>query len=199
MLGAHGENFLQDALLGTTTARVLRTGNHPVLIVRAEEPTPYRKVLVTVDFSATSQGALAWALAIDAQASIHVLHAVEVPFEGSLKEAGVPEEQIQRFRTEALQQGHKRLDEFLEKSLGSETCRITRVVKYGYPPKVITDQSYLFRHDLIVIGKHGEAEKDVALLGSVTKHVIYEAGCDVLVVTDDTPASLTLNADSQQP
>jgi len=44
---------------------------------------------------------------------------------------------------------------------------------------------------LIVIGKHGEAEKDVALLGSVTKHVIYEAGCDVLVVADDTLASLT--------
>jgi len=30
-------------------------------------------------------------------------------------------------------------------------------------------------HDLIVIGKHGEAEKDVALLGSVTKHVILRA------------------------
>jgi len=198
VLGAHGENFLQDGLLGTTTARVLRTGNHPVLIVRGEEPTPYRNVLVTVDFSAASGGALAWALAIESQAAIHVLHAVEVPFEESLKEAGVPEEQIQRFRSEALQQAHERLDEFLEKSLGSETCRITRAIKYGYPPKVITDQSYLFRHDLIVIGKHGEAEKDVALLGSVTKHVIYEADCDVLVVTDDTPTSLILNAGSRQ-
>ncbi|QXP85723.1 universal stress protein [Methylococcus sp. Mc7] len=198
VLGAHGEHFLQDGLLGTTTARVLRTGNHPVLIVRAEEPAPYRKILVPVDFSAASRGALAWALAIESQAAIHVLHAVEVPFEGSLRDAGVPEELTQRLRAEALDQARARLDEFIEKTAGAEAGRITRRVEYGYPPKVISDQSWLLRPDLIVVGKHGEAEKDAALLGSVTKHVIYEADCDVLVVADEAPASLGSNTHSPQ-
>jgi len=199
VVGAHGEHFLQDGLLGTTTARILRSGNHPVLIVRAEEPTPYRKVLVPVDFSAASRGALVWALAIEPQAAIHVLHAVEVPFEAAIKEAGVPEDLIQRFHAEALDRARERQDEFIGKAAGSEAGRISRSVEYGYPPKVITDQSWLLRPDLIVVGKHGEAEKDPALLGGVTKHVIYEADCDVLVVADDTPADPAANEDSPRP
>ncbi|MCU0733903.1 MAG: universal stress protein [Methylotetracoccus sp.] len=188
VLGAHGEHFLQDQLLGTTTARVLRTGNHPVLIVKAEDPAPYRKVLVSVDFSAASRRALTAALCIEPRAAVRVLHAVEVPFEGSLKEAGVPEELIHRLHSESVQKASQQLDDFLEKSAGSEAGRITPIVEYGYPPKVILEQSWLLRPDLIAVGKHGQAETDVALLGSVTKHVIYEAERDVLVVASETSA-----------
>lgn len=60
VLGAHGEHFIQDHLLGSTAARVLRTGNHPVLIIRADELTPYRKVLVPVDFSAAGRWRWRW-------------------------------------------------------------------------------------------------------------------------------------------
>jgi nucleotide-binding universal stress UspA family protein len=189
VVGAHGEHFLQNGLLGATTARVLRTGNHPVLIVRAEEPEPYRKVLAPVDFSAASREALVWALAIEPQAAIHVLHATEVPFEKSLKETGVPEELMQRFHAETLERARERLDEFIANTAGSEAGRISRSVEYGYPPKVIIDRSWSLRPDLIVIGKHGEAETDPALLGCVTKHVIYQADCDVLVVAEDGPAN----------
>ena len=40
--------------------------------------------------------------------------------------------------------------------------------------------------DLIVIGKRGETELDEALFGSVTKHVLYEAPSDVVVVSPET-------------
>ena len=36
--------------------------------------------------------------------------------------------------------------------------------------------------DLIVMGKHGQSGWEDMLLGSVTKHVILDATCDVLVV-----------------
>ena len=35
--------------------------------------------------------------------------------------------------------------------------------------------------DLIVVGKHGESVLEELLLGSVTKHVLAESQCDVLV------------------
>jgi len=37
--------------------------------------------------------------------------------------------------------------------------------------------------DLIVMGKHGQSEWEDMLFGSVTKHVIREAACDVMVVS----------------
>jgi nucleotide-binding universal stress UspA family protein len=189
VLGAHGEHSARDGFLGTTVARVLRTGNHPVLIVRAEDPRPYQAILVAVDFSEASRRALVLALSVEPEAAVHVLHAVEVPFAGSLREAGVPDEMIQRFRTEALQRAREQLEEFVKISAGIDAGRIARIVEYGYPPDVILDRSRQLGADLVVVGKHGEAETDVALLGSVTKHVIYEADCDVLVVADDAPAT----------
>ena len=38
--------------------------------------------------------------------------------------------------------------------------------------------------DLIVIGKHGLQVMEELLLGSVTKHVLAESQCDVMVICD---------------
>lgn len=43
-------------------------------------------------------------------------------------------------------------------------------------------QDMCFYPDLVVVGRRGEAAEVEVLLGSVTKHIVYEAGCDVLVV-----------------
>ncbi|MBK6336610.1 MAG: universal stress protein [Betaproteobacteria bacterium] len=42
--------------------------------------------------------------------------------------------------------------------------------------------------DLIVVGKHGAHIAEELLLGSVTKHVLGESQCDVLVICDPRPA-----------
>ncbi|KFB69963.1 MAG: Universal stress protein family protein [Candidatus Accumulibacter vicinus] len=43
--------------------------------------------------------------------------------------------------------------------------------------------------DLLVVGKHGSHMADKLLLGSVTKHVLAESQCDVLVIGDPREAT----------
>ncbi len=182
VIGAHGEHFLQDVFLGTTASKVLDHGRHPLLIVRNTRFDPYQRILVPVDFSRPSRLALRTALAMADPASIYVLHAFEVPFEGEMLYAGVSGETVRQYRAQALNDARRQMQAFLADLAGEGAAR---VIEQGYAPAVIREQSQALGADLIVIGKRGETELDEELLGSVTKHVMYETTCDLLVVTPD--------------
>ena len=50
------------------------------------------------------------------------------------------------------------------------------------PEAVIPDLLRDTAADLVVVGKHGSSEIVDLFLGSMTKHLLREAGCDALVV-----------------
>jgi nucleotide-binding universal stress UspA family protein len=74
VVGAHGKHFLKSLLLGTTAEKVVRKGERPVLVVKRATRSPYRQVLVPVDFSEDSRQALALRLA--PRGRFYVLHAM---------------------------------------------------------------------------------------------------------------------------
>ena len=55
-------------------------------------------------------------------------------------------------------------------------------VEHGMPEVVIPDLLRDTAADLVVVGKHGSSEIVDLFLGSMTNHLLREAGCDVLVV-----------------
>jgi len=55
-------------------------------------------------------------------------------------------------------------------------------VEHGMPEAVIPDLLRDTAADMVVAGKHGSSEIVDLFLGSMTKHLLREAGCDVLVV-----------------
>ena len=55
---------------------------------------------------------------------------------------------------------------------------------HGHPAAGIRELAEEMRPDLIVMGKHGQTEIEELLLGSVTKHVLFETHCDMLVATE---------------
>jgi len=55
VLGAHGEHFFKDLLLGTTAEKVVRKGDRLVLVVKRPARGAYRRVLAAVDFSENSR------------------------------------------------------------------------------------------------------------------------------------------------
>jgi len=61
-------------------------------------------------------------------------------------------------------------------------------VRHGDASQQIIAMEQEYDTDLIVVGKHGTNFSEDLLLGSVTKHVLAESQCDVLVVADDRPA-----------
>ena len=181
VLGAHGGSFLRELFLGSTAEKVLRKHSRPVLIVKREPQGPYQRVLVPVDFSEPSRLAMELALRIAPHAYITVLHAFEVPFEGKMRYAGVSDESIQSYRATAREQANQAMRQFISAS-GASAGMVSPIVEFGHAPTVIREKADAHEPDLIVMGKHGQSGWEDLLLGSVTKHVMLDAGCDVLVV-----------------
>jgi len=181
VLGARGWNPLRDAILGTTAERLLSKRQRPVLVTKRAPHGPYRRVLVPVDFSPSSAAALAWAARVAPKADIVIVHAFEIPFEGSLALAGISEREMQEYRIAARRQA---LDQVarLEQEAAGEAQYYVRVVEHGVAAPLILAQMTDRDADLIVMGKHGRSLIEETLLGSVTRHVLSDATCDVLVV-----------------
>lgn len=182
VLGARGNSFMRHLLLGTTAERLIRKTDRPMLVVKQVPHEPYRTVLVPVDFSAYSLPALQHAHAIAPDATIVLLHAFEVPFEGKLRLAGVEEDYIHRYRIAAKDEARQRLRALRDEAAIPAECARLLVVQ-GNPSLSIIQQEQEQDCDLIVIGKHGESLIEDLLLGSVTKHILAESQGDVLVST----------------
>ena len=141
----------------------------------------FTRILVPTDFSAGSSRAWAVAqrLAHDLGAELILVHVlVETPLysEGPFS--------MQRTRTvfEAARAG-------VEKTLGEWTAAATAeglsvrwLARSGTPHVEIIDVANAEQADLIVVGTHGRAGLDRALLGSVADRVIRTARCPVVTV-----------------
>jgi nucleotide-binding universal stress UspA family protein len=183
VVGAHGWNPLRDLILGSTAERLLGRCRRPVLVVRRPARGPYRRVVAATDFSPHSLAALAVAMRIAPGADIVLVHAFGIPFEGKLRIAGVDEERLREYRAQARQQA---LADMLSTvaTIEGDRGRLSHAVAHGHPPQLILAKARQLRADLVVIGKKGRTAAEDFLLGSVTRHVLSDAKCDVLVVQE---------------
>lgn len=189
VLGAHGEHYLRDGLLGTTVERVVRKGDRPVLIVRQKPAGPYRRVLVALDFSIHGHRALEWALALAPQAELHALHVHPLLDRALLRTAGADEPEIEALQRSADRESLDKLDRFLA-TCESGNTKIERHVRHGYPGPTVAAEAARLGADLVAVGTHGRSGLLYVLLGSVAAHVLREAPCDVLAVR---PAHMTFS------
>jgi nucleotide-binding universal stress UspA family protein len=189
VLGARGESFLRHALLGSTAARLLRKSvRRPVLVVKQAPHEAYRSVLIAVDFSPVSLSAIHIARQLAPDADLVLLHAFELPYEGKLALAGVEEEAIRRLVATESELRRQRLRD-LAATAGLAPIDYSGRILHGDPAQQIAAIEQEYDCDLIVVGKHGEHIAEELLLGSVTKHVLAESQCDVLVICDPREAT----------
>jgi nucleotide-binding universal stress UspA family protein len=186
VLGARGASFMRHLLLGSTAERMIKRASRPTLVVKQAAHDRYQTVLVPVDFSPHSVPAVRTARATAPGADIVLLHAFEVPFEGTLRSTGVREETIGHYRAAAKEAAAHRLRSLCrEAGLSEHETRL--MIVHGDPTLNIIEQEQEQDCDLIAIGKHGESPLEELLLGSVTKHVLAESQCDVLVSVGKAP------------
>ncbi|MBA3032995.1 MAG: universal stress protein [Gammaproteobacteria bacterium] len=181
VFGTSGGNFL----LGTTAARLIRMTRLPILVVKQAPSHAYQRVLVPVDFSPVSARSLQMARQLAPQAHIVLLHAFESAFEGKLLYAGVGDAVIQQFRSTAKHEAQQQLH-VLADTVGGPS-KVSMLALHGNPAQRIIEQEQVHGSDLIVMGKQGKDMIEEFLLGSVTKHVLAESQCDVLVMADGRP------------
>lgn len=188
VLGARGESLLRHAMLGSTAARLLRKSvRRPVLVVKQAPHENYRSVLVAVDFSPVSLQAICTARQLAPSADLVLLHAFELPYEGKLVFAGVEEQVISQYVVSGSEIRRKRLHD-LAAAAGLATTDYSARVVHGDPSLQIIAMEHEYDADLIVLGKHGLHIAEELLLGSVTRHVLAESQCDLLVICDPRQA-----------
>ncbi len=180
VMGAHGSGFVRDILIGSTTDRVLRQTTRPMLVVRRPAQQSYRRVLLPVDFSARSAAAISLVRTIAPDAELFLLHVFDVPYEGHLRMAGIAETRMKELKQQARDDAGRQLEEFSSKlDLGDAV--VHPLLAQGKPADAITDTAKENACDLIAMGKQGLRMIEEIVLGSVTRQVLSQTDCDVLV------------------
>lgn len=179
--GTRGAGFFRGVVFGSTAERIAKRSSRPVLMVRQLPHEPYRRVLVPVDFSEWSRSAIELARQIAPQASLVLMHAVEVPFEGRMRLAGVAENTVTKCRDEARCEAQQRLRALAaEASLDTDRLRLS-TPSGADPWMLIVQEEQEQDCDLVVIGRQGRHALDEFLLGSTTRMVVADGAADVLI------------------
>ena len=185
VIATHGYTGLKHVLLGSTVERVVRHAPCPVLVVRSRKirgilrafsPVQIKSILVPVDFSEPSLGALQHALALARKydAQLCLLHVIE-PFPADMLI------DTAETRRAARATAHQRLAK-LAGATKKLWPRTGRELRPGSPVATIAAMAKRTNADLIVLGTHGRTGLEGALIGSVAERVVRCAPCSVLTV-----------------
>lgn len=147
----------------------------------------FAHIICPVDFSESSQRALAYAMAVARwyEAEPTILHVV--PTFEPMQVRGDLGQPIQLVtpptREEVLEE--------MRRALGTLPPRATPVADAGDPQTVILDRALTEKADLIVMGTHGRRGFKRLLLGSVTEAVLRESPCPVITVPPHASARVS--------
>jgi nucleotide-binding universal stress UspA family protein len=144
-----------------------------------ETTEPQRRIVVGVDGSPASLGALTWAVrqASLTGAVVEAVTAWQFPatYGGYPVDAGTD----WRANAQAIQ------DTAVKEALGDEATALVRRVAQGHSVRVLLDAAA--GAELLVVGSRGHGGFTGMLLGSVSEHVVAHAPCAVVVIR--TPIS----------
>ncbi|MDP1597171.1 MAG: universal stress protein [Methylotenera sp.] len=183
VVGAAG-TALRQFFLGATAVAIISEAQQPVLVIRQAPQTPYQRVMAALDLSPASSDVVGLACRVAPQADLILAHAFTVEFESKLRYIGATEQDIQQYRQDARNHAQSQM-QILAYSLPAETMTTYRL-EHGFPEDILPALVQEVGANLLVVGKHDTSEVEELLLGSVTRHLLFEVTCDVLVL----PASL---------
>jgi len=182
VMGARGKNTIENILLGSVSANVIRHAKTPVLLMRfppescsmAGRPNLFSRILVPLDFSEPSRDALACLSRIPAPGKVTLLHIID---------KGESKEEIQAAVGDAKEKLAGIAQELAGRGLDVEP-----VVHVGYPPDDITATADRLSATLILMSPKGEGwmrELRSLFLGSTTNAVVRRAHRPVLITAGD--------------
>ena len=182
----HGHRGLERFFLGSTTERVVRHADVPVLTIRPDEDAriahPYRNVLLPTDGSDCSDEAVRTGIGVVTgdDAEFHLLSVIDTMALGADVRTEMQMESLEESANQIL-------EDAAAVAADSGVDSPTTAVEYGSSiPNTIL--SYIDDHeiDLLVVGTHGRTGFERFLLGSVTEKLIRTSPVPVLTVREPT-------------
>lgn len=139
----------------------------------------FNKILVPIDFSAPSENALEYAIALANKlgASIEVMHCYDLPILASPDGAIIAGPEVVR---RIIDSATDALDKLVERHASG--ARLTSHLTQGPAPAAIVERAEELGADLVVLGTHGRTGLERLLLGSVAERVVRTSPVPVLTV-----------------
>lgn len=180
VVGPHARKSWTNGVVGTTTDRVIRKGDIPVLVVKRPPRTPYRRAVAAIEGSDSAIRVLELAASLlpEAGARLTVLSCFTVPFEAEI--SGGVRQVIARTRREFSDERRRACEKIIAAALGRALSPELEVV-HGDPRTEVLRCVERERADLLVVGTHARSGIAHALLGSTAEALIRAAPCDVAV------------------
>ena len=175
VLGVKGHSFVERALLGSVTRRVIGYTTKDVLVIPLNTSIGWDRILVASDCSLGSEAAISRAmdLAADYNSELTVVTAMDLPIRAQGEALGVSDEVMRRCQDHVAE---------VQRRGEALNLNIHGVVLKGQAYQAITKLARQEKVNLIVMGSHGHTGLARLLMGGVTERVIGHAPCPVLVV-----------------
>ena len=186
VMGKHGQGFVERAIIGSNTAKVLRKSPVPVLSVKGKGRKSISKIeniLVPVDVSDDTESAILSSLELAEifNASVTLLYVFWL-YENVYD---IPPSLVKKF----IEKSHQKLDQianlnkkkFLKANKRTKLTLSTEVLHGVSPALAIRYYANKNKIDFIMMNTHGRKGIKRIVLGSEAEKVIREALCPVLV------------------
>lgn len=169
--GAHGEYYINDYILGTTSSSIVSQSNVPILLVKKEPSFAYNRIIIATDFSEVSKNTIEFTFNCFPDATFQLLHIIDI--------------HSTRLLQGSEQDGTKdithRLDVFLSQC-NVDQSKFEKKFMGGYFADTIILQSEKWKADLISFGAQGNSKLHYLLMGSVSKRLLQLSITDMLIV-----------------
>lgn len=183
VMRAHQRTKIGEKILGSTTDLVIAAGKRPVLVVKCPAREAYGNAMIATDGKDDAQATLRFVETLLPDADLHLVQVVQIV--AQLKEAmlrsGTDETGLRAHRNALTRLARKHL--YAVASAASGLVR-TRVL-VGAPAKALVRAARLGNVDLIAAGPGRKSLIERAFIGSVTRRLLRDAECDVLIGRPD--------------
>lgn len=179
VMRAHQKARISYAILGSVSDRVVAAAVAPVLIIRRAATRPYGHALLATNGEDGAGQALAFTAQLLPGASIRAVQAVQITpqLKEAMLRAGTDRAALEAHRATLVRNARADLA-----ALAAEAPRpIRTAVLRGDPSEALTRAARIPSVDLIAVGPGRAGLIRRAFIGSVTRRLLRDAACDVLV------------------
>jgi universal stress protein E len=187
VMGSHRQRPVWDYVVGTIATQVLGERLCAVLIVNKAPRDRYHNVVLALDGTKLSVETVrvAEALVVKDGMRATIVHARLSPEDGALSSIGIAGDVVPRNPVPVTYDARAMLSALLV-DVSKNYARYDILLEDATPTAAIENIVGRLKADLLVVGTHGRGRLGRALRGSVSKRVLANAPCDVLVVPDKT-------------
>ncbi len=198
MIGTRNKNRVSQILFGSTGMKLLRKCPCPVWVIRPDPTPEVYNILVASDFSDVSQRALDMAVngAQMEEANIHLITAIEDHLSRRMKQLGVSQEKIKKYRDNMLEKAESDLHSQLTQTDHRTLTQPVQVhVVEGPADIVVLDAIDEYQIDLLVMGTVARGGITGMIIGNTAEQLLPQVPCSLLAIKpDDFVCPVTLES-----